>query len=74
MLAVLAPLAQVQESAQAKGKPFEVACVNGPQDTVLSGTIKEMDELAEELQKLARLPFPVACRTRGLPSALAPAH
>lgn len=51
MLAVRAPLAQVQESAQAKGKPFEVACVNGPQDTVLSGTTREMDELAEELQQ-----------------------
>lgn len=51
MLAVRASLAQVQENAKAKGIPFEVACINGPQDTVLSGTIKEMDELADVLQR-----------------------
>lgn len=51
MLALRASLAQVEEIAQAKGKPFEVACINGPQDTVLSGTTKEMDELADEMQR-----------------------
>ncbi|KAK8858989.1 polyketide synthase [Apiospora arundinis] len=48
MLAVRASLASVEENAHSK--PFEVACINGPQDTVLSGTVKEMDALAEELQ------------------------
>ncbi|QSZ29342.1 hypothetical protein DSL72_003856 [Monilinia vaccinii-corymbosi] len=48
MLAVRASLSQVQESAG--GKPFEVACINGPNDTVLSGTLQEIDEVSEVLQ------------------------
>lgn len=48
MLAVRASLAEVQESAG--DKPFEVACINGPKDTVLSGTQYEIEALIEVLQ------------------------
>jgi len=48
MLAVRASLAEVQENAG--DKPYEVACINGPKDTVLSGTLHQMDALAEVLQ------------------------
>jgi monodictyphenone polyketide synthase len=48
MLAVRASLSQVQSNAN--GKLFEVACINGPQDTVLSGTVDEIDALAKELE------------------------
>jgi monodictyphenone polyketide synthase len=48
MLAVRASLEAVREGAA--GKPFEVACVNGPKDTVLSGTVAEMDALAVALE------------------------
>jgi len=47
MLAVRASLAQIKESAG--DKPFEVACINGPKDTVLSGTLGEIDALSEAL-------------------------
>lgn len=48
MLAVRASLAQVQESIT--DLPYEVACINGPKDTVLSGTLEEVNALAEVLQ------------------------
>lgn len=48
MLAVRASLSQIQENAGSK--PFEVACINGPKDTVLSGTRQEIDEVSEVLQ------------------------
>jgi acyl transferase domain-containing protein len=48
MLAVRASLAQVQESVG--DKPYEVACINGPRDTVLSGTVGQVNALAEALQ------------------------
>lgn len=48
MLAVRASLDDV--IANAKGPPFEVACVNGPRDTVLSGTAAEIEAVAEVLQ------------------------
>lgn len=48
MLAVRASLAEVQENAG--DKLYEVACVNGPKATVLSGTLHEMDAIAEVLQ------------------------
>lgn len=48
MLAVRASLEEVREKAS--GKPFEVACINGPKDTVLGGTVDEMNALAESLQ------------------------
>ncbi|KAH6629936.1 putative polyketide synthase, partial [Chaetomium sp. MPI-SDFR-AT-0129] len=48
MLAVRASLAQVEEVAGEK--PFEVACVNGPAETVLSGTEAEMQALVTPLE------------------------
>ncbi|KAK3680667.1 polyketide synthase [Podospora appendiculata] len=48
MLAVRASLEDVQTKAQ--GTPFEVACINGPKDTVLSGTVDEMTALATTLE------------------------
>lgn len=48
MMAVRASLAQIAESSE--GKPHTIACVNGPSDTVLSGTKEEMDEVAVPLE------------------------
>ncbi|PHH81486.1 hypothetical protein CDD82_676 [Ophiocordyceps australis] len=48
MMAVRASLAQIAEGA--KGKPHTIACVNGPSDTVLSGTKHEMDDVALDLE------------------------
>ena len=48
MMAVRASLAQIAESSL--GKLHTVACVNGPLDTVLSGTKEQMDEIAEPLE------------------------
>jgi iterative type I PKS product template protein len=48
MLAVRASLAEIQESAG--DRPYEVACMNGPKDTVLSGTLKEIDDISKVLQ------------------------
>jgi monodictyphenone polyketide synthase len=48
MLAVRASVSEVQEAAD--GKAYEVACVNTPKDTVLSGTIDEINMLSEVLQ------------------------
>jgi monodictyphenone polyketide synthase len=48
MLAVRASLAQVQETVG--HKPYEVACINGPRDTVLGGTLSQVNALAEVLQ------------------------
>ncbi|ESZ98980.1 putative polyketide synthase [Sclerotinia borealis F-4128] len=48
MLAVRASLAKIQENA--RGKQFEVACINGPKDTVLSGTSHQIDEVSTVLQ------------------------
>lgn len=50
MLAVRASLEVVREKAKLKDLPFEVACVNGPSDTVLSGPADDMDALAATLQ------------------------
>ncbi|KAI0127012.1 putative polyketide synthase [Xylariales sp. AK1849] len=43
MVAVRASLAQVQEAAH--DNSYDIACVNGPKDTVLSGTTADMDRL-----------------------------
>ncbi|KAJ5297817.1 hypothetical protein N7508_008066 [Penicillium antarcticum] len=48
MLAVRASLEEVV--SKANGKPFEVACLNGPRDTVLSGTVGEIEALVAELE------------------------
>ena len=43
MLAVKASLAAISHAAP--GKPHTVACINGPSDTVLSGTKEEIDDI-----------------------------
>lgn len=48
MLAVRASLAQIEEVAG--GRPYEVACVNGPKETVLSGPTDEINALLEPLE------------------------
>jgi monodictyphenone polyketide synthase len=48
MLAVRASLAEIE--AAAGGRPFEVACLNGPKDTVLGGTVEELEVLAGVLE------------------------
>ena len=48
MLAVRASLVEIKGCTD--DKPFEVACINGPKDTVLSGTAGEIDALSETLQ------------------------
>nr|QZS37281.1 non-reducing polyketide synthase [Talaromyces sp.] len=48
MMAVRASLAQIAESSA--GKSHTIACVNGPSDTVLSGTKDQMDEIAVALE------------------------
>ena len=48
MIAVKASLTQIAESSD--GKPYTIACVNGPSDTVLSGTKEQMDEVAMSLE------------------------
>ena len=48
MMAVRASLESV--STAANGKPYTVACINGPSDTVLSGTKAQMDDIAVDLE------------------------
>lgn len=47
MMAVRASLAQIKEADG--GLQYEVACVNGPSDTVLSGTVEQMDAVSAPL-------------------------
>ncbi|KAJ5711073.1 Acyl transferase/acyl hydrolase/lysophospholipase [Penicillium malachiteum] len=46
MVAVRASLETIAEYVTS---PYEIACINGPTDTVLSGTQAEMDEIATQL-------------------------
>ena len=48
MMAVRASRTQIAESSL--GKLHTIACVNGPSDTVLSGTKEQMHEIAEPLE------------------------
>lgn len=50
MMAVRAPVSQIEEIAKASGLPFELACINGPKETVLSGTTEEMQALLAPLE------------------------
>lgn len=50
MLAIRASLAQIQESTTATDNQYEVACINGPKDTVLSGTREQIDALSQTLE------------------------
>ncbi len=47
MMAVRASVSQIDENSD--GKPYTIACINGPLDTVLSGTKEQMDDIAKPL-------------------------
>lgn len=49
MVAVRASVEQIQAASQ--GKPYEIACINGPKETVLSGLVAEMDAIIPLLEK-----------------------
>ena len=49
MLAVKGTLSSIYQAAQ--GKPFEVACINGNQEIVLSATVGQITALAEVLKQ-----------------------
>ncbi|KAK2594652.1 hypothetical protein QQS21_007628 [Conoideocrella luteorostrata] len=57
MLAVRASLDEI--TSKANSKKFDIACLNGPQDTVLSGTETEIENLAEELNAGGYKCFPL---------------
>jgi len=48
MVAVRASLEQIEKSC--KGKPYEIACANGPKEIVLSGPVGEMDAIIPLLE------------------------
>ncbi|KAI1159633.1 hypothetical protein F5B18DRAFT_576973 [Nemania serpens] len=52
MMAVRASLADVRDCIENSGKnvPYEIACINGPKETVLSGQCAHLDALTEPLQ------------------------
>ena len=47
MMAVRASVAQIAESST--GMPYTISCINGPSDTVLSGTKDQMNDIAVPL-------------------------
>ncbi|KAH8698795.1 putative polyketide synthase [Talaromyces proteolyticus] len=49
MVAVRATLGQIEETVG--GKPYEIACINGPRDVVLSGSVVDMDTIIPILEK-----------------------
>ncbi|KAI9792875.1 MAG: Type I Iterative PKS [Piccolia ochrophora] len=49
MMAVRGTLSEIKENAG--NKPFEVACINGEKDIVLSGTREQMNSVAESLKE-----------------------
>jgi monodictyphenone polyketide synthase len=48
MVAVRASVTQIKETA--KEKAYEIACINGPKETVLSGPIQDMDAIIPILE------------------------
>jgi len=64
MLAVRAPVAALQDVVVASQGKIEIACINGVSDTVLSGTVADIDGAAETLssagQKSTKLRLPFA--------------
>ncbi|KAL4935846.1 hypothetical protein BDV06DRAFT_233897 [Aspergillus oleicola] len=48
MLAVRAPLADIEKALG--GKPYEIACINGPKETVLCGSQAEIEGVSQILQ------------------------
>ena len=50
MLAVRASLEQIAKSVEGKNTPYEVACINGPKETVLSGPVADINALIPILE------------------------
>lgn len=50
MLAVRASLEQIAKSVEGKNVPYEVACINGPKETVLSGPVSDINALIPVLE------------------------
>lgn len=48
MVAVRASVTQIEKTANEK--PYEIACINGPKETVLSGPIQDMDAIIPILE------------------------
>ncbi|KAE8552289.1 hypothetical protein EYB25_006183 [Talaromyces marneffei] len=48
MVAVKGSLEKIAQSAN--GKPYEIACINGPEETVLSGSTSDMDAIVSVLE------------------------
>lgn len=64
MLAVQGPVSAVKEALGPRGERVNVACINGPRETVLSGTAEEIAEISELLStagyKCTQLKVPFA--------------
>ncbi|KAF2017041.1 putative polyketide synthase [Aaosphaeria arxii CBS 175.79] len=50
MLAVRASIEQIEKSVSEKKLPYEIACINGPKETVLSGPVAEIAALTPVLE------------------------
>jgi acyl transferase domain-containing protein len=48
MVAVRGSLAQIEKTA--RDKPYEIACINGPKETVLSGPVEDMNAIIPLLE------------------------
>nr|WHN38864.1 polyketide synthase 3 [Elsinoe perseae] len=49
MMAVRASVSKIEQDSS--GKSYEIACINGPNETVLSGTTEQMTEVAKVLEQ-----------------------
>ncbi|CAI6332007.1 unnamed protein product [Periconia digitata] len=50
MLAVRASVQMIEESVSGKDVSYEIACINGPKETVLSGPVERIDKLIPILE------------------------
>ncbi|KAK8091576.1 hypothetical protein PG997_001937 [Apiospora hydei] len=50
MMAVRGSMADIEAATKGHTQPYEVACINGPKETVLSGLSKDLEVLMEPLQ------------------------
>jgi iterative type I PKS product template protein len=64
MLAVQGSVPSVKEALGVRGESVNIACINGPRETVLSGAAQEMTEVAQQLDtagfKCTQLKVPYA--------------
>ncbi|KAK8076008.1 hypothetical protein PG994_003280 [Apiospora phragmitis] len=50
MMAVRGSMADIEAATRGQSQSYEVACINGPKETVLSGLSKDLEALMEPLQ------------------------